>query len=224
MSHNHRAGFTLVELMLSMTFISVMLVAIALCVIQMSTIYNRGETMRQVNQASRLMATNLQQTIGAADPALLDLSKVESHGRLCTGRFTYVWNSLRPDGTEKFTNNRYTGSNAEPIRFVRITDPGGSYCELSGGNAHIDRTAAQPQELLTEGDRSLRAHRFTVTPAMEATITRQQIYVFKVLLGTENIQEIDTTSDSCLPPSDLASNQAYCSVNEFNLTVRAGVG
>ena len=224
MSRKYQTGFTLVELMLSMTFISVMLVAIALCVIQMSTIYNRGETMRQVNQASRLLATNLQQTIGPADPALLDLSKVESHGRLCTGRFTYVWNSLRPDGTEKFNNNQYAGTNTDPIRFIRISDPGGNYCELNGGNTHIDRATAQPQELLAEGDRSLRAHRFSVAPAMEGSVTKQQIYVFQILLGTENIQEIDTTSDSCLPPSDLASNQAYCSVNEFNLTVRAGVG
>lgn len=224
MNRKQQAGFTLVELMLSMAFISVMLVAIALCVIQMSTIYNRGETMRQVNQASRLLATNLQQTIGPADPSLLDLSKVESHGRLCTGRFTYVWNSLRPDGTEMFNNNQYAGSNAEPIRFIRITDPGGEYCELNGGNTHIDRATAMPQELLSEGDRSLRAHRLSVTPAMEGTIAKQQMYIFKILLGTENIQEIDTTSDSCLPPADLASNQAYCSVNELNLTVRAGLG
>lgn len=46
-------GFTIIELMLSMTFLAMLMLVIALTTIQISNIYNKGVTLREVNQAGR---------------------------------------------------------------------------------------------------------------------------------------------------------------------------
>lgn len=214
-------GFTLIELMLSMAFISVMLMAIALCILQMSTIYTRGETLRQVNQASRIIASDLERTMGGADVTSIRASVVESNGRLCTGQFTYVW-SLPPneDGSPQYPNNRYI-DNEEQIRLVRIADSGATYC--INPNQQIDITTARPVELLVAGDRTLQVRKLSVAEGREGSLTGQRLYNINVMLGTENVDSIDATTDRCRPPSDLDSDVTYCAVNEFGITVRAGM-
>lgn len=232
MSRNQQKGFTLVELMLSMAFISVMLIAIMLCVIQMTSIYTRGETLRQVNQASRSLAIDLRQSFGAAGVSAINLDRVNDKGRLCTGAVSYIWNTLNADGTDKYPNNVYTGAASERPRFVKVIDIGGRYCRDNGGNGPINKAAAQPVELLQAGDRSLMVRKLSVTPAMSAGSITQRLYDVTVMLGTDNIREINTTTDSCNLDSEVVggtatpgseSNPDYCAVNEFSLTVRAGI-
>lgn len=223
MSHKSSAGFTLVELMLSMAFISVMLIAIAMCVIQMSTIYTRGETLRQVNQASRALATDLQRTLGAADLASIDLS-AQDRGRVCTGQFTYVWSTAE----NPYEHNVYTDASEGELRLVRLNDPGGRYCSEDAEqpisrNSPIDKAASQAVELLPEGDRSLRVYDLEFAPQAASSLTQQRLYRVSVLLGTDNVGAVDTTSNTCKAPSDFESDITYCAINQFNLTVRAGV-
>ena len=219
-SNTHK-GFTLIELMLSMAFISVMLMAIALCILQMSTIYTRGETLRQVNQASRVIATDMQRTFGGADASSVRTDVVESNGRLCTGQFTYIWNGPpSDDGSPKYPNNQYEG-NTNEIRFIRITDSGAVYC--TNPNQRIDAATARPVELLVAGDRTLQVRKLTVTSGREGALTGQRLYTMNVMLGTDSVGTIDTTTDSCKPPSDLESDLTFCAINEFSITVRAGM-
>ena len=49
----NRRGFTLIELMLAIAFISMLLLAIAAVGIQVGRIYTRGIVLRDVNQAGR---------------------------------------------------------------------------------------------------------------------------------------------------------------------------
>ena len=58
-----QTGFTLIELMLAMTFISVLLLAIAMTIIQIGTIYNRGVTLKEVSQAARSISDELNRSI-----------------------------------------------------------------------------------------------------------------------------------------------------------------
>lgn len=207
--------------MLSMAFIAVMLMAIALCILQMSSIYNRGETLRQVNQASRVISTDMQRTFNGADSSSVRLNVVESNGRLCTGQFSYIWNvPPNDDGSPKYPNNRYT-SNEDPIRFIRITDSGAAYC--ADPNQHIDPATARPVELLVAGDRTLQVRKLSAAESREGILTGQRLYTIGVMLGTDNINSIDATTDRCRPPSDLESDLTYCAVNEFSITVRAGI-
>lgn len=48
-----RHGFTLIELMLAMAFVSVLLLAIATIAIQAGKLYNRGLTLKSINQSGR---------------------------------------------------------------------------------------------------------------------------------------------------------------------------
>lgn len=210
MNHNTR-GFTLVELMLSMTFISVMLIAIALCIMQIATIYTRGETMRQVNQAARVLAVDMQDTLASSSMSTINQPAI-NEGRLCTGRYSYVWNTPT-------TNNNYQVASDGIIRFVRVNDAGGTLCS----NLASPVIKANATELLEESDRSLLVRSFSIGPAAEDAAIGQRLYVISVMLGTNNLAAIDAASDTCRPPGDAESDLSYCAVNEFTITVRTGI-
>ncbi len=211
MSHKRR-GFTLIELMLSMTFIAFMLIAIALCIIQMSTIYNRGETLRSINQAARVIATDLDDTITAAYPFEVDQTAVAA-GRLCTGRFSYVWN------TPSVTNVYASPDTDKTIHFVRVEDANGLLCS----NLSTPVTKANATELLEAGDRTLIVRSFAIVRVAQDNNTKQQLYTISMSLGTNDINAINTTANTCKPPSDTGADLTYCAVNEFSITVRAGI-
>lgn len=94
MNHNKR-GFTLIELMLAMTFVSALLLAIAMTVIQISNVYTRGLTLKEVNQAGRTISTELKRGISQSAPFAVPGPKYVVQpwgGRLCVGQYSYIWN------------------------------------------------------------------------------------------------------------------------------------
>lgn len=122
--HQRRKGFTILEVTLAMAFISALILAVVFIGIQLTSLYNKGVTMRDVNTATRHLIRSLQDDI-ARSPGALQLADVvprpggalqtrvaktlreatdreldyyndpESGGRLCTGVYTYVWNYRR---------------------------------------------------------------------------------------------------------------------------------
>ena len=213
MSRN-RSGFTLVELMLSMSFIGVMLMAIALCVIQISTIYSRGETVRQLNQAMRVVVTDLENTAASSHPFDVSTAAINA-GRLCMGSFTYVWS------TPTRTN---TTSGGSTIRFGRVSDPARSLCDPS--NLAVTSISGDVIELMAAGDRTLMIHSFSITPVVAESAAGQRMYSITALVGTNNTAAIETTADNvavCRAPADVNADLTYCAINEFTITVRAGI-
>ena len=64
MSNNRRQnGFTMIELMLSVTFIAILLLAIAMLIIQMSGMYNKGLTLREASQAGQFISSEIQRSL-----------------------------------------------------------------------------------------------------------------------------------------------------------------
>jgi prepilin-type N-terminal cleavage/methylation domain-containing protein len=224
MSHVKKDGFTLIELMLSMSFISLLLLAIAMTTIQVSNIYNRGLTLREVNQAGRSISEELQRNIAAATPFEVDpaapLTKYIVHpegGRLCIGRYTYAWNfgsALRAGAGTPY--NTYPDNT--PIRFVKVNDPGGKLC--TDPTLDIQRTAAT--DMLTAGDRDLVMHKFTITKTANDPTMGASLYAISMTIGTNDEAELVTGDTSCKPPAESAGNENYCSVNQFDIIARAG--
>ena len=213
MSRN-RSGFTLIELMLSMSFIGVMLMAIALCVIQISTIYSRGETVRQLNQAMRVVATDLENIAASSHPFDVSTAAINA-GRLCMGSFTYVWS------TPTRTN---TTSDGSTIRFGRVSDPARGLCDSS--NLAVTSISGDVIELMAAGDRTLMIHSFSITPVVAESSAGQRMYNITALVGTNNTAAIETTADNvavCRAPADVNADLTYCAINEFTITVRAGI-
>lgn len=239
MSHVVKAqrGFTVIELMLAMTFVSVLMMAIAMTVVQLANIYNKGTTLRAVDQAGRAISRDLQATLSSSQP--LDVgndgrggvnfrlqtqvggeSSNPDGGRLCTGTYSYIWNTGHGLKTPV---NRYH-ENDEQIRFVKVRDAGAQYCsDLSLAVNKMDAT-----ELLSSGDRELAIQSFRIKPEAVDAVTQQALYRLVVEVGTNDDESLDrsvtisTIDTTCKPPSDEASQRDFCAVNQFEFTVLAG--
>ena len=230
---NHRThGFTLIELVLSMTFISVLLVAIAMTTIQISNIYNKGITLREVNQAGRDVSQELQRSIASSVPfdvtpktptspptSTSKYVDYEGGGRLCLGDYSYAWNygsALAGGAGAPAIYNYY--DDGTPVRFAKVQDAGGALC--ANTNASIARSAAT--DLLTTGDRDLVLQSFSITQTSNDPSTSQAIYAISMIIGTNDRQQLTTDSASCKSPAAGIGDQDYCSVNQFDLIARAG--
>lgn len=240
MSHNKRSGFTLIELMLAMSFISVLLIAITLTILQISTIYNKGLTLKEVNTAGQTLASELQRSIAQTTPFSL-ASGAGSHyiiqtsgtdiwgGRLCLGQYSYVWNYGAALATAARTGdysnvNVYTTPANTPVNFIKVYDPDASYCSQAAKKVVPDNAT----ELLSTGDHNLAIHNFTISSASGANDakTGQALYVIGFTIGTNDqsalMHNANGEATGCEPPSVIGADPAYCSVNVFNIVARAG--
>jgi prepilin-type N-terminal cleavage/methylation domain-containing protein len=232
MNHNNKAGFTLIELMLAMTFISILLVAIAMTTIQISNIYTKGITLREVNQAGRSVSSELQQSIASSipfdvtpksdnSPGTLTSRYVvrDGGGRLCLGNYSYAWNygeALVGGVGAPAIYNRY--DNNAPVRFAKIEDAGGALC----ADVNTRVPLAKASELLSTGDRELVLHSFSITKTSSDPSINQALYAITMVIGTNDRQQLTTDNTSCKPPSSGVGNEDYCSVNQWDIIARAG--
>lgn len=161
------AGFTIVELTLSMTFVGALLIMIALTTMQIMSIYNKGLTLKEVNSVSRSVVRDVQQSISGVNAFVTNYKDPSSNirqatsleeatekmqqfyqndkgGRLCTGSYSYIWNfastitGVSP-GEYDSAEVQYieTGGSKLPVRFVRILDTSYSLCKQSADNEGI---------------------------------------------------------------------------------------
>lgn len=220
-------GFTLVELMIAMAFVSMLLLAIAFVVIRISSIYNKGITIKAVNQAGRTIVEDMKRTVAESDPSTIDTTLLQN-GRLCTGTYSYVWNtgSSGTNGANKYRNDGPAVS-TKKIRLVKVRDNGGRYCDTQGGLPDI--IAADATELLTSSDTAsssfidtnLAIQRLSFTPLTNNLSSGSSLYKVSILLSNADQDVIDSIGN-CKPPKDSPGGSDYCAVNEFNFTVRPG--
>lgn len=74
-----RPSFTLIELMLAMTFLAVMLVAIATLVVRMTDIYQKGLSIRAINSTGREIIADLSRIVGGS-PIKDSINPVAANG------------------------------------------------------------------------------------------------------------------------------------------------
>ncbi|MDB5168251.1 MAG: hypothetical protein JWO55_509 [Candidatus Saccharibacteria bacterium] len=231
MNQDNTKGFTLIELMLAMTFISILLIAIAMTTIQITSIYTKGITLREVNQAGRAVSDDLQRSISStipfdvtpktASPATADSKYVkrDGGGRLCIGRYTYAWNygdSIAGASGAPTLFNKYNDNST--VRFAKVSDPSASLCD----DPKLSIKRSDATEMLTGGDRDLVLHSFEIARNLPDDTTGQAIYAISIVIGTNDTQQLMTNNTSCKAPADATDDQNYCSVNQFDIVVRAG--
>jgi len=222
---SNKIGFTLIELMLAMVFVSALLVAIAMTVMQISGIYNRGLTLKGVDGAGRAITSELQRVINSSAPfEVSDNFKLQDWGgRLCTGQYSYIWNYGKSMGNNSDHRNMYTDDDQTKISFVKVFDPGADYCgKINDSGKTIDKSKSV--EMLNAGQYELAIHSFEVSSTITANdaATGQRLYNIKFLLGTNGSETLMPANNSCKPPSEAGSDISYCAVNQFNITARAG--
>ena len=227
----NKKGFTLIELMLAMAFLSVLLLAIALTVIQIGKIYNRGITLTEVNQAARSISDELTRGVSSSQAFSLNTNYVTTSagGRLCLGQYSYIWNYGKAlENNDQNLVGYDVPAGKDPIHFIKLPDSAGLYCAKTNGvptykNIRVADTNA-PIELLQTGDRTLSLHQFSMSSGTNAqdAVTGQQLYTLTFTIGTSEITALNSDQSSCLPPSDPNSDFSYCTVQQFSLVVRAG--
>jgi len=229
MSHSiKKLGFTIIELMLAMSFVSLLLVAVAMTVIQISNIYNRGIILKDVNQAGRALVSELQQSIAQTSAFDVGAGNTINYrdqsgigGRLCTGQYSYIWNYANAANND--SRNKYDGLSKPNIYFIKIFDPTLIYCTLTslGGLSNVDPDKGAI-EIFSDSQHNLALHSFKITSGVNDAKTNQRLYNIEFVLGTSDTGAIDSGSNTCKPPSEEKSDFTYCSINQFNLTVRSG--
>lgn len=222
-----QSGFTIIELMLAMSFVAMLLLAIAMTTIQIGNIYNKGITLKQVNQAGRALSDELQRTLAASsaiDASGAAGSRYQTQpggGRLCMGKYSYVWNTgkaLAGGPGAPAIVNQYT-SGTDQIRFAKVIDSGAALCQdMSKKIVQSDTT-----ELLGEGDRNLVVHEFSLVQTVPTDpVTSQALYAITLTLGTNDRAQLATGDTSCKPPAEAGGDTTYCAVNTFDIIARAG--
>lgn len=244
--YTNKVGFTIIEMMLAMIFVATLMVAIAVLVIQISNIYTRGITVKEVNQSGRSIASELQATLSQSsllyiDPGAGDQydklkqnrasSYIENDwgGRLCLGSYTYIWNygkAIKENDPARL-NVYDNANNNEFIRFVKIYDPAYNYC--TNPSSKIIKVAAV--ELLSSGENDLVMHYFhlyqplnPVNDTASDARTGERLYSIEFVLGTNRTDTVSYNSDqtTCKPPNSKEADPSYCSINKFQVVARSG--
>lgn len=226
--NNNQKGFTLVELMLAMAFLSVLLLSIALVAVQSGRIYNRGIILSSINQAGRDISDTLRRDfLQANSQKVTNVIKLPddanwTNARICLGSYSYVWNnpkyldnpSLLGAGSMFKVDGKY-------INLVRVDDPDANLCRRSSSGSYANnQTSSKVSNLLKpieEGGGSIGVHNLDVAKVSRDK-SAENLYRITITLGTSRLSEIDRSS--CKPPDEADSNLEFCSINKFDMIVR----
>lgn len=232
-------GFTLIELMLAMTFLSILLIAIVTVTIQVGKLYDKGQTLKSVNQAGRDLSDSLRRDALAAGSIqnnyVAPTAESGELGRICLGSVSYVWNTAR--NLEKNDPNKLVKykDTQEVIVMARVSDMGGNYCQTnnapSGVKYKMDIPKDGATEVLKSAKRDLAVHDMKIAKLVE--VGTNKLYAIDFVLGTNESGTIDTVDNSCKPPAapsnlsdeekkNYAANFDFCAVNKFQLLVSVG--
>lgn len=235
MNHvGNKQGFTIIELVLAMTFISFLLLGIAMTIIQIGATYNRGMALREVNQQARDIGSDVQRsimTVGAINYAA-DYTVTPSGlgGRLCLGTVSYIWNTGQAFDVNDPGIMWYQGdaSRTQKIHLIKVPDASKVYCAKTSAGAFTRTTVSddegRAQELLREGDHALNVYQFALTfdPQAEDSTTQQRLYSLEYTIGAGEQSAMNEQRTECKAPGEDGADLAYCTVQQFKLVIRAG--
>lgn len=226
----NKNGFTLIELMLAMTFIAILMIAIAVSTIETMHLYSKGLAIKSVNQAGRDLGDSIRRdaaSVGVVKSPIIqpDAPGAGGLGRLCLGGVSYLWNTPESlqQGSEKGVT--YTDNTAKKIILARVVDAGGNYCTKAGEVYPIAVSSQAANEMLPSDNGDLALHSLTldrVPPLTEASVPNEALYDIRYIIGTNDAGTINTGDLSCNPPSDANQNFNFCSINNFEMIVRVG--
>ena len=229
MIRDAKQGFTLIELMLAMTFISTLLLSITMVGIQAGRMYSRGVVLRDVNQAGRDISNMFRRDFLQANAGKINITGLRvpnnenwTTGRLCLGAHSYVWNNPKYlDDPSLLGANRLFKVDGNLINLVRVVDADGGLCKRDGSGRYPETVdMAKSSNLLrpiSSGDGSIGIHNVTLEK-ITSDSSREALYRLTFTLGTSKMSEI--RNSSCKAPDEAESNFEFCAINKFEMIVR----
>lgn len=214
-----QTGFTIVELTIAMAFVTVLLLAIAMTAMRIAGIYNKGLTMKAVNQSGREVIVDMKRTIsdskmfsvpyggdvtsststyGKIAPLILQDSSGDpkqtgevrdNHG----GRFctgTYTYVWNTGRYSTGGTHvNKYANDPAKVPRLVKVRDTESKYCT----NPRLDlQNSDDPKELLSEGE--LAVQMFKIEQVSGNLSVNETLYRISIKLSNANVDALTLTA------------------------------
>ena len=226
------SGFTLVELMLAMAFVSVLLLSVAMVAVQAGKIYNRGTVMKTVNQSGRTISdvirrdflqSSATKIVNSANPVIVVReSGLVRSGRVCLGQYSYVWNmaSAIDDPVVRRSGKGVVRSNGQAINLARVLDEDAALCQSTSDSYPMDIEPERVTHLLRpiDGtDVAIAVHDFTASRVTSAN-NSEALYKVSFTLGTSAVAELQDMA--CKPPEDNEANFNFCAINNFEMIVR----
>ena len=218
--HNYslKKGFTIIELMLAMTFVSFLLVGVALLTIQMSHIYTRGLTMKEINQAGTEVSDDIRQSIREASASKVKTATKVGYRVLCTGTYSYIANNPAGIASGSTSNAKISGV---PVRLAKVRDVASAYCGATSPSLALPSDSV---ELLGAGDRSLVVRQMTLdsqSPLLTNDLNSgRAMFTVRLTLSTGIDTELD--ANGCIPPASPQSGEEYCAIDTFVIVARVG--
>lgn len=126
--HARQAGFTLIELMLALAFVGFILVFAVTTIVQVMQTYNKGLSVKQINQAARTTLEDMSRYLHSADPGAVNTTALGSN-RVCFGGISYVWNLYN---TPSASANKYNDGTS--LTFARVSDASSAMCSNASGS------------------------------------------------------------------------------------------
>lgn len=165
---------------------------------------------------------------------------VQYFGVLCTGDYSYIWNTARaldPD----FTTKNFITVNGEKVKMVRVYDREQTQCnkDKNGSVANLAKRNYLPVtinvpvdnvvELINNDEMDLALYEFNVTPTTQSAITRQSFISANFILATrQGGININANGDFCRGEDNEFKDEYegtmfnYCAVNKFSFSARTG--
>lgn len=191
-------GFTLVELLLALTFVSFILLFIVFAMLQVMGNYNKGLAIKEINQTSRTIVEEMSRVARFSSINTINTSAT-ARGRICFGSVSYVWNT-KGSSTNKLSNNA-------AVTLSRVEDAGGALC--AAGNPPIPAAAAT--NLLTG---PVWVQKLEVSKAATANLI-----TIKLVLSTSDDNQPTDIDDASNPICSGNKAGNYCAVATFSTTV-----
>ena len=165
---------------------------------------------------------------------------VQYFGVLCTGDYSYIWNTARaldPD----FTAKNFITVNGEKVKMVRVYDREQTQCnkDKNGSVVNLAKRKRLPVainvsednvvELINNDEMDLALYEFNITPATQSAITRQSFISANFILATrQGGININANGDFCRGEDNEFKDEYegtmfnYCAVNKFSFSARTG--
>jgi hypothetical protein len=196
-------GFTVVELLLALSFVGFILIFIVFATVQVMRSYSKGIAIKEINQSARSILEDISRVARTADGARIIFLPGQS--RMCFGGVSYVWN------TQGGTNNK--NDDNTPVTIARVSDSSSAMCSISGTPDDIlprvaksastsilsDRIWAQNIDLQQSADKNLA----TITVRLSTTDSNRPTY-------SDPTRGLICSGDS---------NGQYCAVSIFSTSV-----
>ena len=290
-TNQYRKGFTIIELSIATGFISVLVITIAFLIIHLTSLYQKGLSLKTVNTTGQNLTDHFTRALTASpsekvstlcnyltestqrsacagsskagykvlfqqtyvgnvyiNPSHTTISgQVPASGALCTGNFSYIWNSgyvldektytsaTGDDLSLKKATLSYNGTNYEDFHLLAVRDEKRQVCTstleqngatyASPNNRHVitGGTSAPSELLSSDTEDTLAIYDFQLFTPVYHEASKHTFYSGNFILATlRGGININAAGEFCTaPPDNLSSDFAYCAINKFEFATRA---